>query len=186
MAWDSISFGKYESRWVKTRMNGQDSQAISCCNSRWVSVGGLAANEFGTLDKLAVRLACLDSRFDASLREIGRVVGYRIAEEHEKPLSFAIALSSLISACGLEGVIEATFLHAADNSAQLQVTGCATVLGWQIPNMGRAVCSFDAGLFEGFLRGITGEDALSVQEVSCLGIGAPSCEFLIQREAASR
>lgn len=164
-------------------MNGQDSQTISCCNSSKVSVGGLAAIEFGTLDKLAVRLACLDNRFDASLREIGRVVGYRIAEEQEKLLSFDVALSSLISACGLDGVIEATFLYTDDDSARLQVTGCAEVLGWQIPNLGRAVCSFDSGLFEGFLCGAIGEDALSIQEVSCLGLGKSSCEFLILRKA---
>jgi len=160
----------------------QDSQSISCCNGSGVSVGGLAADEFGTLDKLAVKLTCLDSRFDAPLREIGRVVGYRIAQEQETAHPFATALSSLISACGLEGVIESTFLQADDDSARLRVTGCATVLGWQIPNIGRAVCSFDAGLFEGFLCGTTGEDALGVQEVSCLGLGEPSCEFLIQRK----
>lgn len=162
----------------------QDSQAISCCNSA-VSVGGLDANEFGTLDKLAVKLTCLDSRFDAPLREIGRVVGYRIAQEQETPLSFAIALSSLIPACGLQGVVESTFLQADDDSARLQVTGCAEVLGWQIPNIGRAVCSFDAGLFEGFLCGAIGEEAWSVQEVSCLGLGNPACEFLIQRKTTS-
>lgn len=160
----------------------QDSQSISCCNGSGVSVGGLAADEFGTLDKLAVKLTCLDSRFDAPLREIGRVVGYRIAQEQETAHSFATALSSLISACGLEGVIESTFLQSDDDSVRLRVTGCATVLGWQIPNIGRAVCSFDAGLFEGFLCGTTGEDALGVQEVSCLGLGEPTCEFLIQRK----
>lgn len=165
-------------------MNGQDSQSISCCSSSRVSVGGLAALEFGMLDKLAVRLACIDSRFDASVREIGRVVGSRIAEEHEKPLSFAASLSSLLSACGLEGVVESTFLHADDESARLQITGCATALGWEIPNLGRAVCSFDAGIFEGFLCGVTGEESWGVQEVSCLGLGKPSCEFLIQCKAA--
>lgn len=139
------------------------------------------ADEFGALDKLAVKLICLDGRFETPLREIGRLIGYRIAEEHETPLPFATALSSLISACGLEGVIEATFLHAADDGARLQVTGCATVLGWQIPNIGRVVCSFDAGLFEGFLCGATGEEAWGVQEVSCLSLGKSSCEFLIQR-----
>ena len=163
-------------------MKGQDSQSISCCNSSRVLVGGLAANDFGTLDKLAVKLICLDSRFDAPLRDIGRVLGYRISKEQEKLPSFDAALLSLISACGLDGVIEATFLSTDDDSARLQVTGCAEVLGWQIPNLGRAVCSFDAGLFEGFLCGTTGEDALGVQEVSCLGLGEPACEFLIQRK----
>ncbi len=161
-------------------MNSQDSQTISCCGST-VSVGGLAADEFGALDKLAVRLACLDNRFDSSLREIGRVIGYRIAQEYERPRSFADALSALISACGLEGVIEATFLYVTDESARLKISGCATVLGWQIPNIGRTVCGFDAGLFEGFLRGATSEDALEVREVSCLGLGKPACEFLVQR-----
>ncbi len=163
----------------------QDAQSISCCNSK-VSVGGLEANDFGALDKLAIKLACLDSRFDSSLREIGRVIGYRIAHEYERPRSFADALSALISACGLEGVIEATFLYVTDESARLKISGCAMVLGWQIPNIGRAVCGYDAGLFEGFLRGATSEDALEVREVSCLGLGAPSCEFLILRETVSR
>lgn len=167
-------------------MNGQDSQSISCCNSG-VSVGGLAANDFGTLDKLAVKLTCLDSRFDAPLRDIGRVVGYRIAQEQETAHPFATTLSSLISACGLEGVIESTFLRIADDGALLQITGCATILGWQIPNLGRAVCSFDAGLFEGYLCGVTREETWGVQEISCLGLGNPSCEFLIQRgDACSR
>lgn len=167
-------------------MNRQVSQSTSCCNSD-VSVGGLDANDFGTLDKLAVKLTCLDGRFSAPLYELGRVVGSRIAEQQEAPLSFAAALSSLIPACGLDGVVESSFLQTDDDSARLQITGCAEVLGWQIPNLGRAVCSFDAGLFEGYLCGVTREKTWGVQEISCLGLGNPSCEFLIQRgDACSR
>jgi predicted hydrocarbon binding protein len=161
-----------------------NSQSISCCNNNMASVGGLAAPEFSTLDQLAVKLICLDRRFEASLREMGRLIGTRIAEGREKPIPFATALSSLLS--GLEGVIEAAFLHTAEDGALLRITGCATVLGWQIPNLGRAVCSFDAGLFAGFLCGSTGEETWGVREVSCLGLGNPSCEFLIQRAAASQ
>lgn len=161
-------------------MKGQNSESVSCCSSGVTAVGGLAASEFGALDQLAVKLICLDSRFAASLREMGRLLGSRIAEERETPIPFKTALSSLIAACGLEGVIEAAFLRTAEDGALLQITGCATVLGWQIPNLGRAVCSFDAGLFEGFLCGATGEEAWSVEEVSCLGLGNPSCQFLIQ------
>ena len=162
-------------------MNGQDSQSVSCCSSTLALVGGLEAREFGTLDQLAVKLICLDKRFEISLREMGRLIGHRIAEGYEKPIRFETALSSLVSACGLEGVVDSAFLRIADDGALLQITGCATILGWQIPNLDRAVCSFDAGLFEGFLCGATREEAWGVQEISCLGLDQPACEFLIQR-----
>jgi predicted hydrocarbon binding protein len=50
--------------------------------------------------------------------------------------------------------------------------------------MGRTVCGFDAGLFEGFLRGVTGDQALSVEEAACLGMGHAYCEFAIHRQQA--
>ena len=162
-------------------MKGQGSQSVSCCGSKAASVGGLEASDFGALDQLAVKLICLDRQLESPLREMGRLIGYRIAQERLLPVPFETALVSIIPACGLEGVIEATFLRSSTDDALLQITGCATVLGWQVPNLGRAVCGFDAGLFEGFLCRSTGDDSWRVEETSCLGLGHPSCQFLIQR-----
>lgn len=155
-------------------------------------MGGVPAGDFGALDQLAVRLICLDDSFDAPLREMGRVIGERIAkertareridaEQNERPIYLEEALSTLISACGLEGVIDSRLVHRNSEEALLQITGCAEVLDEQVPNVGRAVCGFDAGLFEGFLRGVTGEETLNVEEVTCLGLGHSCCEFRIQR-----
>jgi SAM-dependent methyltransferase len=163
----------------RSSLQGVDS--ISSCSSRsWL--GGIAAGDFAALDRLAVKLIGLDSGFAAPLREIGRIIGERIAvERDEKPVGLEVALSALISACGLEGVVESRVLQRDDEGALLQITGCAAVLGGRVRTVDRAVCGFDAGLFEGFLRGVTGEGALSAEETACLGLGHASCEFTIQR-----
>lgn len=151
------------------------------CGSNAVWLGGVTASDFAALDELAVKLICLDSRFVAPLRQMGRTLGERIASEQgESPLAFEAALSSMISACGLGGVIESRFLHRSADGARLQITGCAEALGWQVPPVARTVCGFDAGLFEGFLSGVAGA-AWRVEEVACLGLGHPSCEFVIYR-----
>ncbi len=98
-------------------------------------------------------------------------------------MSLETALSVLISACGLDSVIESRFLQRNADGARLQITGCSEALGWPVANMGRTVCGFDAGLFEGFLCQATGE-AWSVEEMACLGLGNPACEFVIHRAAA--
>ena len=92
-------------------MKGQSCQSVSCCgNVAWL--GGFAAPDFAALDELAVKLICLDSGFAAPLRQMGRVLGERIAREQgESALTLDAALSALISACGLEGVIESRFLR---------------------------------------------------------------------------
>jgi len=161
-------------------MKGQDCRAGSCSSSAaWL--GGVVAADFAALDGLAVKLICLDSGFAAPLRQMGLVLGERIAcEQGVSLLPFEAALSGMISACGLEGVIESRFLHRNPDGARLQITGCSEALGWQVPKVERTVCGFDAGLFEGFLSGITG-DAWSVEEAACLGLGHPSCEFVIHR-----
>ena len=146
-------------------------------------LGGVAVPDFAALDELAVKLICLDGGFAAPLRQMGRVLGERIgSQQGESPLGFEEALSGMISACGMAGVIESRFLHRNADGARLQITGCCEALGWQVPQVERTVCGFDAGLFEGFLRGITGSEAWKVEETACLGLGHPSCEFVIHRE----
>lgn len=162
-------------------MKGQGCRVTSHdSNAAWL--GGVPASDFAALDALAVKLICLDSRFVAPLREMGRTVGDRIASEQgECALTFEAALSGMFSACGLEGVIESRFLHRNADGARLEITGCSERLGWEVPRVERTVCGFDAGLFEGFLRGATGE-AWAAEEVVCLGLGHPSCEFVIHRD----
>ena len=59
-------------------MSSQGCPSVSCCgNVSWL--GGIAAGDFAVLDRLAVKLIGLDSAFAAPLREMGRVVGERIA-----------------------------------------------------------------------------------------------------------
>ena len=166
-------------------MNTQGCRTVACgSNVAWL--GGVALPDFGALDELAVKLICLDGRFAAPLQQMGRVLGERIAsQQDESPLTLEAALSSMISACGMAGVIESRFLDRNAYGARLQITGCCEALGWQVPQVERTVCGFDAGLFEGFLRGVTGDGAWKVEETACLGMGHPSCEFVIHRERGS-
>lgn len=162
-------------------MNGAGCGAVSD-DSDAALLGGVAVPDFAALDELAVKLICLDSGFASPLRQMGCVLGERIAREQaEGRLTFDAALSDMISACGLARVIEARFLHSSSNGTRLQITGCSEALGWPVPQLERTVCGFDAGLFEGFLRGTTGE-GWKVEEMACLGLGHPSCEFVIHRE----
>ena len=151
------------------------------CGDAAAVIGGVAAADFGALDALALRLICLDSRFAAPLRQVGCIIGKRIAgEQGENPLTFEAALSAMMSACGFDGVIEWRFIHRNAGEARLEISGCSEALGWPVPHVQRSVCGFDAGLFEGFLKGATGGD-WSVEEAICLGLGHPSCQFVIQR-----
>jgi len=143
--------------------------------------GGLSAAEFASLDELAVKLTSIDVAFAALLEGIGRALGSRIAAEHGgQPLTFDDALAELFLACGLRDVIQWRFLDRRPDGARLQISGCADALDWEIAPTGRAVCGFDAGLMEGFLRVITGIASLTVKEVACLGLGNPACEFVIR------
>ena len=167
-------------------MSGQNQPSPSCCRSVH-SLGGIRAEDFSALDKVAAGLICLDPDFAAPLRMIGERIGQRIATEHqEKSLLIEAALCALIPACGLQDVIESRFKRTSAEEGILQITGCSAVLGWQIPNLGRPVCTFDEGLFEGFLRGSTGEQDVTVDETACLGCGDASCEFRIRHRAISR
>ena len=164
-------------------MNSQGCPRVSC-DSNKTSLGGVAVPDFAALDELAVKLICLDGGFAAPLRQIGRVLGERIASQQcESPSTFEAALSGMISACGMAGVIESRILERNADGARLQITGCLVeALGWQVPDVERTVCGFDAGLFAGFLRGVTDGEAWKVEETACLGLGHPSCEFVIHRE----
>ncbi len=142
--------------------------------------GGVAAADFAALDELALRLICLDSKFAAPLRQVGCIIGKRIAgEQGEQPLTFEAALSAMISSCGLDGIIKWRFIHRNAGEARLEISGCSEALGWPVPHVQRSVCGFDAGLFEGFLKRATDQD-WSVEETTCLGLGHPSCQFVIQ------
>ena len=145
-------------------------------------LGGVAVADVAALDQLAVKLICLDRGFAAPLRQVGYVLGERIGRgQAEGRLAFDTALSTMISACGLACSVESRLLHRNADGARLQITGCSEALGWAVPQVERAVCGFDTGLFEGFLRGATGE-TWKVEETACLGLGHPSCEFVILRE----
>jgi predicted hydrocarbon binding protein len=150
-----------------------------CCGSNAPSLGGLAAQDFAALDEIAVRLVCADGRFSAPARQIGRLLGERIAiERGGRHLFLDEALSTLVSACGCKCAAHSHFLQRNPDGARLQITGCNTVLGWEIPSVNRTVCGFDAGLFEGFLSSATG-NSVGVEETACLGPGDSSCEFEI-------
>ncbi len=162
-------------------MKSKNRQLLSCCNGA-ASLGGLSASDFSSLDALAVKLISLDGAFAEPLRAIGRVMGERIAgETDEKPIAFETALSALVEACGLDGAIESRFLRRGADEAVLEIAGCSEALGYPVENVGRAVCGFDAGLFEGFLRTVTDEADLSVDEIACLGLGHPACDFVIRK-----
>lgn len=167
-------------------MNPRDQPSPSCCRNAH-SLGGLKAEDFSALDKVAVGLICLDSEFAEPLRRIGERMGRRIAAEHpRRSPSIEAALCALIPACGLQNVVESRFERTSAEEANLRINGCSEALGWRIPNLGRPVCTFDEGLFEGFLRGSTGEQDVTVEETACLGRGDMSCEFTIRHQAISR
>ena len=152
------------------------------CSCHPVSLGGVEASDFATLDELAVKLICVDGRFSKPLREMGRLLGYRIASERKGiPLGLDDALAALIPGCGLEGVVERRLHPSNADEVLLEIDGCVAALGWQVPYVDRTVCCFDAGLFESFLCGATGEDGWCVAETACLGLGKASCEFAIRR-----
>lgn len=164
-------------------MNTPRSQPPSCC-STMPPLGAVEGKDVAALDHLAVKLICLDGRFAPSLEEIGRLLGYRIAEQrHPAPVSFDTALTSLISSCGFEGAVGFRFLRRNASEALVQVSGCCAALGWQIPRVDRAVCNFDAALFEGYVRQATREQGWSVREKACLGFGDAACEFIINRQS---
>lgn len=167
-------------------MRVDERTASTCCRAALpLPLGGVPPSDFAALDAVAVKLISLDAAFGPPLREMGKVLGGRIAAEQalqQVPLSQA--LSTLIAACGLEGVVTAEFVDRTEDSAVLKLEGCAEALGWQIPVVGRTVCSYDSGLFEGFLRGVTGDGRWTVDEVSCLGLGHPACQFAIGQAGA--
>lgn len=153
------------------------------CRTPHTSLGGLSAADFSAFDVLAVKLHCLDRRFAEPLRQIGVVFGERMASEQASRLSSDEALSRMLSACGFPSSLESRFLELTPDRARLQVTGCGEAC-CPIPPMGRQACGFNAGVFEGFLRGATG-GAWSIEETACLGLGDSSCEFLIELNGAS-
>lgn len=150
-----------------------------CCGSGVQSFGGLDVQDFAALDQIAVKLICADGRFSTPAWQMGRLLGERIAIERcTKSLSQDEALSTLVSACGCECALQSHFLQRNPDGALLQITGCTTVLDWEIPCVNRAVCGFDAGLFEGFLSAAIGK-SVGVEETACLGLGDSSCKFQI-------
>ena len=164
-------------------MSSHGREAV-CCGSAAQSLGGIAAQDFAALDQAAVKLICADGRFSVPAQQMGRLLGERIAMERGgKSLRLDEALSTLVSACGCECVLHSHFLQRTPDGALLQITGCTTVLGWEIPAVNRAVCGFDAGLFEGFLSSATGK-SVGVEETACLGLGDFSCEFKITVDSA--
>ncbi len=58
-------------------------QPVSGCNNV-SALGGVDGSDFAALDALAVKLICLDSGFTAPLRQMGRVIGERIAGERDE------------------------------------------------------------------------------------------------------
>lgn len=164
-------------------MNTPNNQLLSCCGDL-PPLGALEGKDIAALDHLAVKLICLDGRFAGPLEEMGRLLGYRLAEQrHPSPVSFDAALASVASSCASDGAVGFRFLRRNASGALVEVSGCCAALGWQIPRVDRAVCNFDAALFEGYLRQATREQDWTVREKACLGFGAPACEFLISRES---
>ncbi len=151
-------------------MTSPECKAVRC-TSVAQSSGGLASRDLAALDQIAVRLICADGRFSVPAKQMGRLLGERIAiERGGKSLCLNEALSTLVSACGCECALHSHFLQKNPEGALLKITGCNTVLGWEIPSVGRAVSGFDAGLFEGLLSSATCE-TVRVEETACLGLG---------------
>lgn len=164
-------------------MNNHEDKAVCCGNEGQLAVG-LTTHDFAELDRIALKLICSDWRFSAPVWQMGRLRGERIAIERcAKPLGFDEAISTLVTACGCDCALNSHFLERSPDAALLQITGCNTVLGWKIPCVNRTVCSFDAGLFEGFLATAT-DETVRVEETACLGLGNPSCEFRITLHSA--
>ncbi len=164
-------------------MNDHEHRAV-CCGNDGQSAVGLTAHDFAELDRIALKLICADGRFSAPARQMGRLRGERIVIERcAKPLGFDEAISILVTNCGCDCALQSHFIERSPDAALLQITGCSAVLGWKIPCVNRAVCSFDAGLFEGFLATAIGE-TIRVEETACLGLGDSSCEFKITLHSA--
>lgn len=146
-------------------------------------LGGIDRSLFSSLDGLAVRLISEDSALAQPLRELGQIIGRRIARERTAhALDFAEATGTILEACGLAGVVQCEILQHADGHRQMIIEGCAAALGCEIPSVGHAVCGFNEGLFEGYLRVATGLSSCAVAESRCLALGHNACEFEIRRD----
>lgn len=131
--------------------------------------------------RMAISLVCLDPRFENAAREIGTVLGSRLASPFPSdplPLSAALILQE---ACRTAEFVQCEIVHHARDEAQLRLYGCTQVLAGRVPTVGRVVCDFDVGFFEGFLRSLARDQALTVTETACIGRGDPFCEFCVGR-----
>lgn len=132
--------------------------------------------------RVAISLVCLDPRFENAAREIGTVLGSRLASPlGVDPLSLPVALARLREACREAGFVECEVLRHARDEAHIRLQGCTRILAGHIPIVGRCVCDFDVGFFEGFLRHLAHDPSLTVTEMACLGRGDPFCEFCVRR-----
>ena len=160
------------------------SDSSVCCGTSAAepSIGGISRVDFFALDVLVLKLLCLDSRFADPVRQLGLGLGDRIAgQQHSSPQSVDEALVSMTAACMTGG--HSRVLPREGDDVRVQITGCSEAC-CPIPIVGRPVCSFNAGVFEGFLRQATGQ-RWAVAETACLGVGHAAGEFTIRLENAS-
>jgi predicted hydrocarbon binding protein len=131
--------------------------------------------------RVAISLVCLDARFEHAAREIGTVLGSLLAEPFTDSVPLPMALTRLREACCEAGFVQCEVLQQARDTAQFRLHGCQQVLAGSVPVVGRLVCGFDVGFFEGFLQHLAGDQSLTVSETTCIGRGDAFCEFGIRR-----
>lgn len=154
---------------------------MSCCLPQNASEPRLSE-----VARVAVSLVGLDPRLEKAVREIGAVLGSRLASPFPPdPLPLSAALIRLQEACRTAEFVQCEILHHARDEAQIRLYGCTQVLAGWVPTVGRVVCDFDVGFFEGFLRSLARDQALTVTETACIGRGDPFCEFCVGRNDTS-
>lgn len=150
---------------------------MSCCLP-----AATAELRLSEVARVVISLVCFDPQLEKAAREIGAVLGSRMAAPFPSaPLPLSVALARLREACREAAFVECEVLRHARDEAHIRLHGCTQVLAGRIPAVGRPVCGFDAGFFEGFLQQLSGDPSLTVVETACLGRGDSCCQFFIRR-----
>ena len=118
-----------------------------------------------------------------ALREVlGSKVSSAILRVSGKSVSGKMGITSLpelTSAFGDLAIGKLKVEERADDRVILNLTECATCSG--IPNIGEAVCHFEAGLIAGGLEGILGPQ-VKVLETQCWGLGDRVCRWEARKD----
>ena len=135
--------------------------------------------------RVAISLVHLDPVFAPAAYDIGRALGARMATPAGRTRALPAAVAALDEACRRAGFVDLDLIHHTGADARIRLRGCRRILRAGAPVVTRAVCDFDCGLFEGFLREALDGPTVMVTETSCIGRGEPCCEFQIRTAAGA-